>query len=36
MKMILANNIALFTLMFVLFFGAMSFSLTRVFNKITN
>ncbi len=36
MKIILANNLILFMLAFVLFFGAMSFSLSRVFNKINN
>jgi hypothetical protein len=36
MKIILANNLILFTLVLVLFFGAMSFSLSRVFNKINN
>jgi hypothetical protein len=35
MKMILANNLVLFTLLFVLLFGAVSFSLARVFYKIT-
>jgi len=36
MKMILANNLILFVLAFVLFFGAMSFSLSRVLYKINN
>jgi hypothetical protein len=36
MKIILANNLILFMLAFVLFFGAMSFSLSRVLYKINN
>jgi len=36
MKIILANNMVLFTLVLVLFFGAMSFSLSRVLYKINN
>jgi hypothetical protein len=36
MKMILANNFTLLFLLVVLFFGAMSFSLSRVFNRINN
>jgi hypothetical protein len=36
MKIILANNLILFTLVLVLFFGAMSFSLSRVLYRINN
>jgi len=36
MKMILANNLVLFMLLFALFFGAVSFSLARAFYRITN
>jgi len=36
MKMILANNLALFLLLAALFFGAMSFSLSRVLYNINN
>lgn len=35
-KIILANNLILFMLAFVLFFGAMSFSLSRVLYRINN
>lgn len=36
MKMILANNFTLFFLLAALFFGAMSFSLSRVLYRINN
>ena len=36
MKMILANNFTLLFLLVVLFFGAMSFSLSRVLYRINN
>lgn len=36
MKMILANNLTLILLLVMLFFGAMSFSLSRVFYKINH
>jgi len=35
-KIILANNLILFMLAFALFFGAMSFSLSRVLYRINN